>query len=64
MDENLIGYARCSTQGQDLRAQRTALRKLGVDTGNIYTDRGFTGRNRKRPGLTDALAAVGRGTRS
>ncbi|MFY2787455.1 recombinase family protein [Rhodococcus sp. MALMAid1271] len=35
MDENLIGYARCSTRGQDLRAQRTALRKLGVDTGNI-----------------------------
>ncbi|WP_206511046.1 recombinase family protein [Rhodococcus sp. KRD197] len=61
MDENLIGYARCSTQGQDLRAQRTALRKLGVDTGSIYTDRGYTGRNRKRPGLTDALAAVEEG---
>ncbi|WP_032370856.1 recombinase family protein [Rhodococcoides fascians] len=61
MDENLIGYARCSTRGQDLRAQRTALRGMGVDTGNIYTDRGYTGRNRDRPGLTDALAAVGEG---
>ncbi len=61
MDENLIGYARCSTRGQDLRAQRTALRKLGVDTGNIYTDRGYTGRNRERPGLSEALNAVGEG---
>lgn len=61
MDENLIGYARCSTRGQDLRGQRTALRKLGVDTGNIYTDRGYTGRNRERPGLVEALAAVGEG---
>lgn len=61
MDENLIGYARCSTRGQDLRVQRTALRKLGVDTGNIYTDRGYTGRNRERPGLSEALAAVGEG---
>lgn len=61
MDENLIGYARCSTRGQDLRAQRSALRRLGVDTGNIYTDRGYTGRNRERPGLTEALAAVGEG---
>ncbi|MGW5268353.1 recombinase family protein [Rhodococcus sp. NPDC003994] len=61
MDENLIGYARCSTRGQDLRAQRTALKRLGVDAGSIYTDRGYTGRNRTRPGLADALAAVGEG---
>ncbi len=39
----------------------TALRKLGVDIGNIYTDRGYTGRNRDRPGLTEALTAVGEG---
>ena len=61
MDENLIGYARCSTRGQDLRAQRTALRRMGVDTGSIYTDRGYTGRNREGPGLAEALAAVGKG---
>lgn len=57
----MVGYARCSTRGQDLRAQRSALRRLGVGTGNIYTDRGYTGRNRERPGLVEALAAVGEG---
>lgn len=53
----LVGYARCSTQGQDLRAQRTALKRLGVDPDRIYTDKGYTGRNRDRPGLREALAA-------
>lgn len=57
MDGMLIGYARCSTQGQDLRAQRTALTRLGVAPERIYTDQGFTGRNRDRPGLREALAA-------
>lgn len=53
----LIGYARCSTRGQDLRAQRSALKKLGVPADQIFTDKGFTGRNRDRPGLREALAA-------
>ena len=53
----LIGYARCSTRGQDLRVQRSALKHLGVDTERIYTDQGRTGRNRDRPGLREALAA-------
>ncbi|WP_054717882.1 recombinase family protein [Rhodococcus sp. SMB37] len=57
MTEILIGYARCSTQGQDLRAQRTALKRLGVEPDRIYTDKGCTGRNRLRPGLREALAA-------
>ena len=53
-----IGYARCSTDKQDLAAQTEALRGLGVADGQIYTDHGLTGRNRKRPGLDQALAAV------
>lgn len=54
----LVGYARCSTDKQDLAAQVDALIKLGVVKGRIYTDKGFTGRNRERPGLDQALAAV------
>lgn len=54
----LIGYARCSTDKQDLAAQVDALIKLGVGKDRIYTDKGFTGRNRERPGLAQALAAV------
>lgn len=53
-----IGYARCSTDRQDLTAQREALLKLGVEEGRIYTDHGLTGTNRARPGLDQALAAV------
>lgn len=53
-----IGYARCSTENQDLAAQRSALAELGVAPERIYTDRGLTGRNRARPGLDQALAAV------
>jgi DNA invertase Pin-like site-specific DNA recombinase len=57
----LIGYARCSTAGQDLTAQRQVLRDLGVDEPRIYIDHGLTGRNRERPGLQLALAAVREG---
>jgi DNA invertase Pin-like site-specific DNA recombinase len=53
-----IGYARCSTERQDLAAQRAALIDLGVEPDRIYTDRGLTGTNRDRPGLDQALAAV------
>ena len=58
MAHTLIGYARCSTDKQDLAAQHDALLKLGVAPDRIYTDRGFTGTNRARPGLDQALAAV------
>ncbi|EGL64363.1 DNA integration/recombination/inversion protein [Agrobacterium sp. ATCC 31749] len=58
MTNTLIGYARCSTDKQDLAAQKEALLKLGVATDRIYTDHGFTGANRTRPGLDQALAAV------
>jgi DNA invertase Pin-like site-specific DNA recombinase len=58
MTATLIGYARCSTDKQDLAAQQAALEKLGVAPERIYTDRGLTGTNRSRPGLDQALAAV------
>ena len=56
-----IGYARCSTDKQDLEAQRAALVDLGVAEDRIYTDHGLTGTNRERPGLAQALAAVREG---
>ena len=58
MTGTLIGYARCSTDSQDLTAQRARLQELGVAADRIYTDHGFTGTNRARPGLDQALAAV------
>jgi DNA invertase Pin-like site-specific DNA recombinase len=47
----LIGYARCSTDKQDLAAQRAALEALGVAADRIYTDHGLSGTTRARPGL-------------
>lgn len=61
MSSLLIGYARCSTDRQDLAAQQALLRGLGVATDRIYTDHGLTGTSRARPGLDQALAAVRRG---
>jgi DNA invertase Pin-like site-specific DNA recombinase len=58
----LVGYARCSTLGQDLEAQRAALRSLGVPDERVYTDQGLTGRTRERPGLDKALAACWAGS--
>ncbi len=54
----LIGYARVSTSGQDLEPQVESLLKLGVARERIYVDQGFTGKNRQRPGLEKALAAI------
>jgi DNA invertase Pin-like site-specific DNA recombinase len=47
----LIGYARCSTDQQDLTAQHDGLVALGVAANRIYVDHGLTGTNRERPGL-------------
>jgi DNA invertase Pin-like site-specific DNA recombinase len=52
-----VGYARVSTSGQDLSAQREALQRLGVDPDRVYVDHGLTGTNRARPGLREAMAA-------
>ncbi len=57
MSALLVGYARCSTDQQDLTAQRDALLGLGVEAERIYVDHGLTGTNRERPGLREALAA-------
>ena len=61
MPKTLIGYARCSTDKQNLTAQREALADLGVAAERIYVDHGLTGTNRTRPGLNQALAAVRKG---
>jgi DNA invertase Pin-like site-specific DNA recombinase len=57
MSALFVGYARCSTEQQDLSAQRDALATLGVSAERIYVDHGLTGANRERPGLREALAA-------
>ena len=58
MTATLIGYARCSTDEQDLTAQRQLLLGLGVAPDRIYLDHGVTGTTRNRPGLDQVLAAV------
>jgi DNA invertase Pin-like site-specific DNA recombinase len=58
MAATLVGYCRCSTDAQDLTAQRQRLRELGVTEDRIYLDHGLTGTNRARPGLDQALAAL------
>jgi len=52
-----IGYARVSTDGQELTAQRQALAALGVPPDRVYVDHGITGTHRQRPGLREALGA-------
>ncbi len=52
-----IGYARVSTDDQDLTAHRDALAALGVAPERTYVDHGLTGTNRDRPGLREAMAA-------
>jgi len=54
----LIGYARCSTDEQDLTAQRRILLELGVAEDRLSLDHGLTGTTRDRPGLSRALATV------
>jgi DNA invertase Pin-like site-specific DNA recombinase len=58
MAELLVGYARCSTNSQDLTAQIDALTRLGVDAKRIYVDHGLTGATTVGAGLREALAAV------
>src|ERR671937_58506 len=51
----LIGYARVSTNEQNLDLQRDALLKAGVAAKDIYTDK-ITGTTAQRPGLEQALS--------
>ena len=53
-----IGYARCSTNEQDVEIQKEALLKAGVDSTRIYCDIGVSGARKERSGLEKALAAV------
>ena len=57
MENVVVGYARCSTDQQDLTAQRDGLARLGVTPDRIYVDHGLTGTKRERPGVREALAA-------
>lgn len=58
-----IGYARCSTDKQDVEAQRQQLEALGCAPDRIYLDHGYTGTKLGRPALDQALAAVDAGDR-
>ena len=54
----MAGYARCSTDAQDLTPQLDVLTRLGVGPQRLYAGQGLTGTTRDRPGLREALAAV------
>lgn len=54
----LIGYARVSTQAQDLAAQVDGLQALGVDKQRIYTEKASGRSMRSRPQLEAALTAL------
>jgi DNA invertase Pin-like site-specific DNA recombinase len=56
----LIGYARVSTNEQNLDLQRDALLKAGVAVKDIYTDK-VTGVKSERPGLKQALSHLREG---
>jgi hypothetical protein len=62
MSKTLIGYARCSTDKQDLAAQRAALIELGVDPKRIYTDHGLTGKTACGPASTRRSPPFAAGT--
>jgi len=51
-----IGYARVSTKDQKLRMQRDALQAVGCDL--VFEDHGMSGKNMRRPGLENMLAAL------
>ncbi|MEI6253940.1 MAG: recombinase family protein [Mycobacteriaceae bacterium] len=58
----ILGYARVSTIGQDLDAQRTALVAAGVDdTQQLFTDQLSGSAKTHRPGLARPQARPGMG---
>jgi DNA invertase Pin-like site-specific DNA recombinase len=59
-DGRLVGYARVSTDDQDLSLQIDSLVGLGVDQNFIYTDK-MSGAKSSRPGLDKCLAHLERG---
>ena len=53
----LVGYARVSTQDQDLKLQIDALLKSGCDKSYIFSDK-ISGSKTERPGLEKCLKAL------
>lgn len=56
----ILGYARVSTDEQDLSLQIDALEKAGCEAEGLYTDQ-VSGARRERPGLDACLAELTRG---
>ena len=54
-----IGYARVSTDEQNLDLQRHALQVAGCEA--VYEDQGISGAENARPGLAQALGRIGSG---
>ena len=53
-----IGYARVSTDEQNLDLQLDALKEVGCE--KIFMDQGISGITRERAGLSEALGAIGK----
>jgi DNA invertase Pin-like site-specific DNA recombinase len=53
----LIGYARVSTQGQELQMQLDALTKVGCNGSKIFIDK-ISGTKVQRPGLEECLSKL------
>ena len=53
-----IGYARCSTDKQNLAVRQAALERLRVAHERIFADQRLTDTSRAQPGLDGAPAAV------
>ena len=56
----IIGYARVSTEDQNLDLQIDALKKAGCDKKNIFIDK-VSGAKSERPGLTSCMETIGEG---
>ena len=59
-DSRLVGYARVSTNDQELALQIDALRTHGVTKENLFCDK-LSGAKEDRPGLIACLASLNRG---